>query len=160
MGRSCNSSSALSFLNKQAMISNYSKIATSPNSWIDDYFSWLDPTFECCRIYFNGTFCPSTGTVPSLVTIFVTFRALTQYNVRFRVFFAKTNLPISISKPPTDRTSVCYKCLTEEDGPRPPQKKFFKHLPAFLSDNPNGTLLFEILVPFHFHVLLKFVYKF
>ena len=97
MGRACNDTSALNYLKNQAKISSYSHIAMPPNSWLDDYFSWLDPTFECCRLYFNNTFCPST-----------------------------------------DRTSVCYPCMKKSDGDRPPQHIFFKHLPDFLSDNPNA----------------------
>ena len=71
----------LFFLNKILIIITYTlnlscrtKIAETASSWLDDYFSWIDPNGEnsCCRMLYthdqNGTmpvfpptFCNATG---------------------------------------------------------------------------------------------------
>ncbi|XP_057308798.1 NPC intracellular cholesterol transporter 1-like [Hydractinia symbiolongicarpus] len=106
----CNSSSVTGNLFSQSLISNYSTIALPSSSWIDDYFTWIDPGTPCCRIlnyttspdknitYYNFTFCPSTA--------------------------------------PDNWT--CYSCLpNSKAGVHPQSEEFRKFLPWFLKDNPN-----------------------
>ena len=63
----CNVDSVVSLVNIYANFSDFSRLAQPPNSWIDDYFDWLEPTdeyYSCCRYYSGGEkknqFCPST----------------------------------------------------------------------------------------------------
>ncbi|XP_074144554.1 NPC1-like intracellular cholesterol transporter 1 [Sminthopsis crassicaudata] len=39
-----------------------SYLAIPASSWVDDFIDWLSPLSDCCRLYNNGTFCPSTTT--------------------------------------------------------------------------------------------------
>lgn len=41
-------------------ITNRTRIAKPPSSWIDDYIDWLNLE-SCCKMYENGTFCPSNS---------------------------------------------------------------------------------------------------
>ena len=56
----CNSDSMLNQITQASFNPNVSHIGVSANSWIDDYFDWLSSS-DCCNIYSNGTFCPSSG---------------------------------------------------------------------------------------------------
>ena len=56
----CNSDSMLNQITQAALNPNVSFIAFSANSWIDDYFDWLSSS-DCCNIYSNGSFCPSSA---------------------------------------------------------------------------------------------------
>ncbi|XP_043836924.1 NPC1-like intracellular cholesterol transporter 1 [Dromiciops gliroides] len=38
-----------------------SYLAIPASSWVDDFIDWLSPISECCRLYRNNTFCPSTA---------------------------------------------------------------------------------------------------
>lgn len=63
----CDQDSLVTQIYLASRIANRSGIARPASSWIDDYISWSmynmgdssvgDP---CCRVYENGTFCPST----------------------------------------------------------------------------------------------------
>ncbi|XP_020839715.1 NPC1-like intracellular cholesterol transporter 1 [Phascolarctos cinereus] len=37
-----------------------SYLAIPASSWVDDFIDWLSPLSECCRLYRNNSFCPST----------------------------------------------------------------------------------------------------
>jgi Niemann-Pick C1 protein len=56
----CDSDSMLNQINQASLQADYSKIAIPANSWLDDYFDWLQSS-DCCRVYTNdtGKFCPS-----------------------------------------------------------------------------------------------------
>ena len=63
----CNIDSVVAMINVYSNVSSYSRIAQPPNSWIDDYYDWLEPTGDssCCRYYLSpdsdkGKFCPSS----------------------------------------------------------------------------------------------------
>ncbi len=59
----CKSDSLLNQLNQATLQSDYTKLAIPANSWLDDYFDWLN-SGDCCRIHKNNTsqFCPSEDT--------------------------------------------------------------------------------------------------
>ena len=68
----CNTDSVVSLVNIYANFTDFSRLAQPPNSWIDDYFDWLEPTdeyYSCCRYYSSGDkkdqFCPSTDEMGS-----------------------------------------------------------------------------------------------
>ncbi|KAI6651993.1 Niemann-Pick C1 protein-like [Oopsacas minuta] len=56
----CNDNSILSQIDNYVQISNYSRIATSPSSWVDTYIDWLNPTIPCCQYHRHdhSKFCP------------------------------------------------------------------------------------------------------
>ena len=62
----CNIDSTVAMINIYSNVSHYSRLAQPPNSWIDDYFDWLEPAGDssCCRFYASGEdsgkFCPSS----------------------------------------------------------------------------------------------------
>jgi Niemann-Pick C1 protein len=56
----CNSDSMLNQITQASFNPNVSHIGISANSWIDDYFDWLSSS-DCCNIYSNGSFCPSSA---------------------------------------------------------------------------------------------------
>jgi len=61
----CNSNSLLGDVFFSSLNPNYTSIALPASSWLDDYFSWLDPNVVCCRIANGSTpqnmsYCPST----------------------------------------------------------------------------------------------------
>ena len=63
----CNINSVIAMINVYSNVSAYSRIAQPPNSWIDDYYDWLEPSGDasCCRYYNSpaadaGKFCPSS----------------------------------------------------------------------------------------------------
>ncbi|CAG07097.1 unnamed protein product, partial [Tetraodon nigroviridis] len=57
-GVGCSNDSLVQQVYYASLISNYSTIANTPSSWLDDYFDWVKPRSSCCR-YYNGTgaFC-------------------------------------------------------------------------------------------------------
>jgi Niemann-Pick C1 protein len=57
----CNIDSLLSQIYQESLEPDYSSIAISANSWLDDYFDWLS-SGGCCLVYKNDTskFCPAT----------------------------------------------------------------------------------------------------
>lgn len=72
-------------ITEAATIPNASYLANAPSSWLDDYIDWANPGTnddssgtKCCRLFLNGSFCPST--VGELCTIF-------KYNLRFYLIF-------------------------------------------------------------------------
>ncbi|XP_076000791.1 NPC intracellular cholesterol transporter 1 [Genypterus blacodes] len=57
-GVGCNNDSLVQQVYYASLISNYSTIAFTPSSWLDDYFDWVKPQSSCCRYYNNtGSFC-------------------------------------------------------------------------------------------------------
>ncbi|KAL2097312.1 hypothetical protein ACEWY4_006519 [Coilia grayii] len=57
-GVGCNNNSLVQQVYAASLISNYTKIAFTPSSWLDDYFDWVKPQSSCCRYYNStGAFC-------------------------------------------------------------------------------------------------------
>ncbi|XP_063075415.1 NPC intracellular cholesterol transporter 1 [Engraulis encrasicolus] len=57
-GVGCNNDSLVQQLYIASLMSNYTKIAYTPSSWLDDYFDWVKPQSSCCRYYnTSGAFC-------------------------------------------------------------------------------------------------------
>ncbi|XP_056149784.1 NPC intracellular cholesterol transporter 1 [Lampris incognitus] len=67
-GVGCNNNSLVQQVYSASLISNYTTIAVTPSSWIDDYFDWVKPQSSCCR-YYNTTkaFCNASVVNPSCV---------------------------------------------------------------------------------------------
>uniref|UniRef100_A0A3Q2Z477 Niemann-Pick disease, type C1 n=1 Tax=Hippocampus comes TaxID=109280 RepID=A0A3Q2Z477_HIPCM len=67
-GVGCNNNSLVQQVYSASLISNYSTIAVTPSSWLDDYFDWVKPRSTCCR-YNNatGAFCNASVVDPSCV---------------------------------------------------------------------------------------------
>ncbi|KAJ6638858.1 NPC intracellular cholesterol transporter 1 like 1b [Pseudolycoriella hygida] len=58
-GTACNSDSMSTQLYLASNYEEITRVATPSNSWIDDYIDWL--TIDtCCKMFPNGTFCPSS----------------------------------------------------------------------------------------------------
>uniref|UniRef100_A0A674N048 Niemann-Pick disease, type C1 n=1 Tax=Takifugu rubripes TaxID=31033 RepID=A0A674N048_TAKRU len=53
-GVGCNNNSLVQQVYTASLISNYTTVAYTPSSWLDDYFDWVKPQSTCCR-YYNGT---------------------------------------------------------------------------------------------------------
>ncbi|XP_057713324.1 NPC intracellular cholesterol transporter 1 [Corythoichthys intestinalis] len=67
-GVGCNNNSLVQQVYSASLISNYSTIAFTPSSWIDDYFDWVKPQSTCCRYYnTTGAFCNASVVDPSCV---------------------------------------------------------------------------------------------
>ena len=61
----CNSDSLLGQVFFSSLNPEYTSIALPASSWLDDYFSWLDPDVVCCRVQngstpMNMTYCPAS----------------------------------------------------------------------------------------------------
>uniref|UniRef100_UPI0037E848A2 NPC intracellular cholesterol transporter 1 n=1 Tax=Semicossyphus pulcher TaxID=241346 RepID=UPI0037E848A2 len=57
-GVGCNNNSLVQQVYAASLISNYTTIAFTPSSWLDDYFDWVKPQSTCCRYYnTSGAFC-------------------------------------------------------------------------------------------------------
>lgn len=68
-GVGCNNDSLVQQIYAASLISNYSTIAYTPSSWLDDYFDWVKPQSTCCRYYNNtGDFCNASVVNPSCVS--------------------------------------------------------------------------------------------
>ncbi|KAM4557220.1 NPC intracellular cholesterol transporter 1 [Fundulus diaphanus] len=68
-GVGCNNNSLVQQIYSASLISNYSTIAYTPSSWLDDYFDWVKPQSTCCRFYNNsGAFCNASVVDPSCVS--------------------------------------------------------------------------------------------
>ncbi|XP_071766955.2 NPC intracellular cholesterol transporter 1 isoform X1 [Centroberyx gerrardi] len=67
-GVGCNNNSLVQQVYYASLISNYTTVAFTPSSWLDDYFDWVKPQSSCCR-YFNATgdFCNASVVNPSCV---------------------------------------------------------------------------------------------
>lgn len=61
-GKGCPQDSLVGQVFQAARLPNYTKLAQPASSWLDDYFSWIGSggNVPCCRLYQNGSFCPST----------------------------------------------------------------------------------------------------
>ncbi|XP_061653506.1 NPC intracellular cholesterol transporter 1 isoform X2 [Phyllopteryx taeniolatus] len=67
-GVGCNNNSLVQQIYSASLISNYSTIAFTPSSWLDDYFDWVKPQSTCCRYYnATGAFCNASVVDPSCV---------------------------------------------------------------------------------------------
>uniref|UniRef100_A0A672H5Z4 SSD domain-containing protein n=1 Tax=Salarias fasciatus TaxID=181472 RepID=A0A672H5Z4_SALFA len=61
-GVGCNNDSLVQQVYSASLISNYTTIAYTPSSWLDDYFDWVKPQSTCCRYYnSSGEFCNASG---------------------------------------------------------------------------------------------------
>ncbi|KAM4749084.1 NPC1-like intracellular cholesterol transporter 1 [Rhinophrynus dorsalis] len=60
----CNNNSMTQKIQYATDYPDRSYLAIPSSSWVDDFIDWLNPTSDCCRLLFNGTFCPSTSTLP------------------------------------------------------------------------------------------------
>ncbi|MED6267778.1 NPC intracellular cholesterol transporter 1 [Characodon lateralis] len=68
-GVGCNNNSLVQQIYTASLISNYTTIAYTPSSWLDDYFDWVKPQSSCCRYYNNsGAFCNASVVNPSCVS--------------------------------------------------------------------------------------------
>ncbi|KAF0046827.1 NPC intracellular cholesterol transporter 1 isoform X2 [Scophthalmus maximus] len=57
-GVGCNNNSLVQQVYAASLISNYTTVAVTPSSWLDDYFDWVKPQSSCCRYYnASGAFC-------------------------------------------------------------------------------------------------------
>lgn len=100
------------FLNSKN--SETSKIALPASSWIDDYFSWISPNGQCCRILNYTT------------------------NVTNNAQFVSTNLTFCPST--SSSQHACYSCLRKGNVDiRPTKSEFETYLPWFLKDNPTDN---------------------
>ncbi|MCI4390967.1 hypothetical protein PGIGA_G00129000 [Pangasianodon gigas] len=67
-GVGCNNNSLIQQIYTASLMSDYSKISTTPSSWLDDYFDWVKPQSSCCRYYNStGDFCNASVVDPSCV---------------------------------------------------------------------------------------------
>ncbi|CAG5896580.1 unnamed protein product [Menidia menidia] len=67
-GVGCNNNSLVQQVYTASLMSNYTTIAYTPSSWLDDYFDWVKPQSTCCRYYnTSGTFCNASVVDPSCV---------------------------------------------------------------------------------------------
>ncbi|KAK7945472.1 hypothetical protein WMY93_001200 [Mugilogobius chulae] len=67
-GVGCNNNSLVQQVYTASQISNYTTIAFTPSSWLDDYFDWVKPQSTCCRVYNStGAFCNASVADPSCV---------------------------------------------------------------------------------------------
>ncbi|MCJ8745223.1 hypothetical protein PDJAM_G00127900 [Pangasius djambal] len=67
-GVGCNNDSLIQQIYTASLMSDYSKISTTPSSWLDDYFDWVKPQSSCCRYYNStGAFCNASVVDPSCV---------------------------------------------------------------------------------------------
>ncbi|TNN67466.1 Niemann-Pick C1 protein [Liparis tanakae] len=67
-GVGCNNDSLVQQVYSASLISNYTTIAFTPSSWLDDYFDWVKPQSSCCRFYnASGAFCNASVVNPSCV---------------------------------------------------------------------------------------------
>ncbi|XP_013884708.1 NPC intracellular cholesterol transporter 1 [Austrofundulus limnaeus] len=68
-GVGCNNDSLVQQVYSASLISNYTTIASTPSSWLDDYFDWVKPQSTCCRFYNEtGAFCNASVVNSSCVS--------------------------------------------------------------------------------------------
>lgn len=68
-GVGCNNDSLVQQVYTASLISNYTTVAYTPSSWLDDYFDWVKPQSSCCRYYnTTGEFCNASVVNPSCVS--------------------------------------------------------------------------------------------
>lgn len=62
-------------------------MASTPSSWLDDYFDWVKPQSSCCRYYNEtGAFCNASGKPLSNVNKAFNPYSLTQSLAYFHQF--------------------------------------------------------------------------
>ncbi|CAL8313072.1 unnamed protein product [Gadus morhua 'NCC'] len=65
-GVGCRNDSLVQQVYSASLISQYTTIAYTPSSWLDDYFDWIKPRSSCCRYYnTTGAFCNASVVDPS-----------------------------------------------------------------------------------------------
>ena len=103
-----------------------STIALPPNSWLDDYLSWVNPQSQCCRVVKDSKdFCSTSNCKHISVWCLTSSRGLGMH-----LFFS--------SDPLNDPN--CTKCLMPNELLTcfsPPENQFMHFLDFFLKDNPN-----------------------
>uniref|UniRef100_A0A669EWJ0 Niemann-Pick disease, type C1 n=1 Tax=Oreochromis niloticus TaxID=8128 RepID=A0A669EWJ0_ORENI len=68
-GVGCNNNSLVQQVYTASLLSNYTSIASTPSSWLDDYFDWVKPQSTCCRYYnTTGAFCNASVVNSSCVS--------------------------------------------------------------------------------------------
>ncbi|XP_069548356.1 NPC intracellular cholesterol transporter 1 [Brachyistius frenatus] len=68
-GVGCNNNSLVQQIYTASLISNYTTIAYTPSSWLDDYFDWVKPQSTCCRYNnISGAFCNASVVNSSCVS--------------------------------------------------------------------------------------------
>ncbi|KAJ7371490.1 NPC intracellular cholesterol transporter 1 [Desmophyllum pertusum] len=128
----CDSNSLVQQIYVASLRPEQTKIAMSASSWLDDYFSWLEPSGQdaCCRMKYtsNETCFQSTVKPPNSTTPVP------------KVICYNTTLPVV---PPvfcnaTVDDPMCFPCMNiSQKGERPTPKQFDKFLPFYLKDNPE-----------------------
>ena len=109
----CETNSVVGEIFTYSLIRNYSTIALPASSWIDDYFSWIDPAVKCCRILNYTT--SANSSIPPVMSKNLTF--------------CRSDAP---------KNWHCYPCLpSSQGGQRPTPVQFKQFLPWYLKDNPN-----------------------
>jgi len=112
----CKQDSLTGQLFTQSLASNTSTIALPSSSWIDDYFSWLNPETPCCRILEYTT---------------ETVKGKTVKNTSRAGEFCGSMAPSNWH---------CRLCIAvNESDSRPSREQFRKFLPWYLKDNPNDV---------------------
>jgi Niemann-Pick C1 protein len=110
----CDSDSLTGQIYTQSLGADWTTIALPSSSWLDDYFSWLNPETPSCRILNYTTSVDKNGTTVK--------------------DFSKAGEFCPSSAP---KSWVCHYCMKSTD--RPDKKKFRKYLPWYLKDNPNDV---------------------
>jgi Niemann-Pick C1 protein len=98
----CNIDSMLNQINIASLQADYTTIAIPANSWLDDYFDWLS-SGDCCRVYANGTFCPSSDTDDSCTSCVIrtqpgTNRPVDEDFYKYFKFYIKDNPGLKCAK--------------------------------------------------------------
>ncbi|KFM58254.1 Niemann-Pick C1 protein, partial [Stegodyphus mimosarum] len=60
----CYRDSMVTQISDASKFSNRTYIAHPPLDWLDNFISWANDQTGCCRVYANGTFCPSSEKDP------------------------------------------------------------------------------------------------
>ncbi|XP_065063521.1 NPC intracellular cholesterol transporter 1-like isoform X2 [Rhopilema esculentum] len=119
----CKVDSLVSQVFLSSEIKDYSKIALTASSWVDDYIAWSDPSGDtpCCRKldYISKNVTVGNSTVEKRI-----------FPGRF-VFCSSTM---------NNASWHCSPCRDIKDaGLRPTEDDFRKYLGSFLKDNPNAV---------------------
>ena len=110
----CQADSIPGTIYMQSLISNYSGIALPAQSWIDDYFSWLDPSSSCCSV--------------------INFIQQNKSGVIYNNYTRKGEFCPATSP----KNFNCSSCLNiTQEGQRPTPDEFNKYITWFLKDNPG-----------------------
>uniref|UniRef100_A0A4X2K478 NPC1 like intracellular cholesterol transporter 1 n=1 Tax=Vombatus ursinus TaxID=29139 RepID=A0A4X2K478_VOMUR len=76
-----------------------SYLAIPASSWVDDFIDWLSPLSDCCRLYRNNSFCPSTeGTFTCLRRCISTTRPTEEQFHKYLPWFLEDKANIKCPK--------------------------------------------------------------